>query len=251
MFKRGHPRPCLCRACADEWTPVPPARPAPPGTKERPAGPEVQEGSSRPAAESTFGSPAVGAVKALLDAKGSQERAIRLIDEAEAYAYVTAFTYDRQDLTDALIRARRRGLTVSVAVDKKNTLSGSTRDQLKRLKELEAHGAQVRVCNGSGYAEEYRAVGRAAVGGLGLQHSKTILTDQAALIGSTNWTTASRANVEVGVHVVLEAEARGELRARLDGVLAAGTPLKDAEVLAEQRTRSGSPVRRRSVPAQR
>ena len=90
-------------------------------------------------------------------------------------------------------------------------------------------------------------MGRAPVGGLGLQHGKVVLTDRVAFIGSCNWTTASRANVETGVLVVLAASEHKKLKDRLVEVLGAGIALKDAEVLAEQRHRSASPTRPRQA----
>ena len=186
----------------------------------------------------------MGTVRAVLDAVGSQEAGIRLIREAKSYVLLTAFTYDRPDVTDALVEARRRNVEVRIGVDRKSTLQGTTRDQLQRLKEIAAHGAEVRVCSGRSYSDEYRAVGRAPVGGVGLQHSKVVLTEQTAMIGSCNWTTASRANHEVGLLVVLNAEEHERLKARLCKLISEGEPLASAEILAEQRTRSASPTRR-------
>ena len=145
----------------------------------------------------------MGSVYAVLDAVKSQEEAIDMILHARSYVLLLAFTYDRPDVTEALVGARRRGVEVKIGVDRKSTLQGSTRDQLQRLKEMAAYGAEVRVCSGRGYGEEYRAVGRNPVGGLALQHGKVVLTESGALVGSCNWTTASRANHEVGVRMEL------------------------------------------------
>ena len=67
-----------------------------------------------------------------------------MVHAAEVYVILTAFTYDRADLTEALVEARGRGLEVLVAADRRMTLSGSTRDQLKSLKTL-ARGSRRRI----------------------------------------------------------------------------------------------------------
>ena len=187
----------------------------------------------------------VGTVVAVLDATGSQDAAKRLCQEARVYILVSAFSFDRADLADALVDARRRGVEVRVAVDKKMSLGGTTRDQMQVLKAMAANGVKVRVCQGRGYSEEYQAVGRRPIGGLGAQHSKTLLTEKGAVVGSTNWTTASRANVEVGLEVVLRKAEQEKLRMRLLEAFEAGTELFEAEVAAVQKSRSASPVRRR------
>ena len=82
------------------------------------------------------------------------------------------FTYDRQDVTDTLIRAVRRGLDVRVGLDRRFTLSGKCRDQLQRAKQLHAEGAKVKLLDGGSLSGEYRQVGR-AVGGLGIALRKS------------------------------------------------------------------------------
>ena len=65
----------------------------------------------------------------------------------------------------------------------------------------------MRTTQGLSIAEEYRAVGR-SVGGhiLGKQHSKTVLVDDWLLIGSCNWTTSSRSNLERDALIQLAGE---------------------------------------------
>ena len=130
----------------------------------------------------------VGRVLGVLDAVGSQEQALALIDAAESYVILMGFTYDRQDVTDALIRAVRRGLGVRVGLDRRFTLSGKCRDQLQRAKQLYAEGAKVKLLDGGSLSGEYRQVGR-AVGGLGIAHAKVLHSDKGTVIGSCNWTT--------------------------------------------------------------
>ena len=181
----------------------------------------------------------VGRVLGVLDAVGSQEQALALIDAAESYVILMGFTYDRQDVTDALIRAVRRGLGVRVGLDRRFTLSGKCRDQLQRAKQLYAEGAKVRLLDGGSLSGEYRQVGR-AVGGLGIAHAKVLHSDKGTVIGSCNWTTSSRANLETGLWVELDLVEARKLCLVLQGRLDAGVDLRDAEVAREQ-SRSVSP----------
>ena len=185
----------------------------------------------------------VGEVLAVLDARASQETAIRLVGAASVFIRMLVFTYDREDITEALLHAKRRGVDVRVGADKRWTLNGRTRDQLQRLQLMAAEGIEVRVIQGDSYAAAYHEVGRAAVGGRGLQHAKVVHTDQGTLIGSCNFTTASRANNEMGVEIKFSEAESESTKTKIDATLGEGLVLKDAAVLAEQRTRSATPTK--------
>ena len=175
----------------------------------------------------------------------SQEIAIRLIESAEQYARLLGFTFDRGDITEALKRARNRGVDVAGGVDRKWTLNGRTRDHLVRLKVLEVHGVVTRVVSGSSTAEEYHAVGRSVSDSVGILHAKAVHTDKGTLIGSANWTTSSRSNIELGVELALDDLAAAELKDYMSTVIDQGFAVTDAEVLAAQWSQSESPFRRR------
>jgi hypothetical protein len=187
----------------------------------------------------------IGTVVSIPGAQESHEVAIRLIDSAEQYVRLLGFTFDRVDVTESLKRAKSRGVDVAVGVDRKWTLNGKTREQLVRLKELDSHGVLTRVVVGGSIADEYRAIGRAGIEGMGILHAKAIHTDVGSLIGSANWTTSSRCNVELGVEVSLHDLAAAELKDYMTAVIEGGDTVMDAEVLAAQRSRSESVYRRR------
>eukprot|EP00969_Alexandrium_andersonii_P270238 11944986-Alexandrium_andersonii.AAC.1 len=52
----------------------------------------------------------LGVVKRILGALGSQTDALQLIDGARRSIRILAFTWDRQDLTEALAQARERNV---------------------------------------------------------------------------------------------------------------------------------------------
>ena len=112
---------------------------------------------------------------------------------------------------------------------------------MSRLQELASQGVDVRVLVGTAYDVEYRAVQRPTFGGVGLQHSKAVHTDVGTIVGSCNFTTASRANRELGVLLQLDAKEVEVQRRSMSTAIAEGMLLRDAEKLAEQRGHSPSP----------
>ena len=187
----------------------------------------------------------VGRVLAVLDAVQSQEVAKAAIVRAREYVLVMAFTLDREDLVQRLIEAKGRGCEIVVVADRNFTLSGKTRDQLQRLQQLESNGARVRLASGHSCRDEYTAVGR-KYSGKGIVHGKVVHTEQESIIGSCNWTTSSRSNVELGLHVVLNKVEATKVSTMIRQACDGGQPVGEAAVLAEQgRTRSASPIRGR------
>ena len=203
-------------------------------------GPPALGAGALPLAPLTKG---VGTVVEVLDSYGSQETAIRLVNQAEEFVLLLSFTFDREDLVEALVLARRRGVRVTVGSDKRWTLSGKTKNQLQMLLKLQAEGCEVRCLVGVSCGPEYRAVGRNPYNGLGLLHAKVVHTDVGSVIGSCNWTTSSRANIEVGVHVKLTSQESSRLSEEWAAQIEEGLPLREAAQLAEQRARSESPLR--------
>eukprot|EP00969_Alexandrium_andersonii_P133678 5911803-Alexandrium_andersonii.AAC.1 len=63
----------------------------------------------------------MGVVRAILGAHETQDNAQYLILRARHTIRVSAFTWDRKDLTTALIHAHRKGVRVRVGVDQGQT----------------------------------------------------------------------------------------------------------------------------------
>ena len=99
-------------------------------------------------------SPEQGKVMKFLDSISTHEEAIKLIDLAQEVVLFFAFTYDREDITDALLRAKAKGLEVKIGADRSNTLNGRTRNQLPKLQQLDAGGVEVNVVQGGAYAAD-------------------------------------------------------------------------------------------------
>jgi hypothetical protein len=143
-------------------------------------------------------------------ARQAHGAAVQLLGAAVkgSFVMILGFTFDRQDICDAAVAAHQRGGWVTVVLDKRMTLAGKTKEQLSRTHVLAAAGIIVRLYEGGSSHADYAAVGRSG-GWLGIQHAKGVLVDARAIIGSANWTTATRSNSEVSM-LVLATGAEGQ-----------------------------------------
>ena len=90
-------------------------------------------------------------------------------------------------------------------------------------------------------AAEYAAVGRAGPGHLaGIHHAKSLMVGNKVLVGSTNWTTSSRSNWELGVAVEVDAVFLPSVEEMFQAGWMAGTDLGMAQIAEAQRARSAS-----------
>lgn len=144
-----------------------------------------------------------------------------------------------------MVGARQRGVQVHVGCDRRFSLNGRCRDQEQSLRRLEAEGCHVRLLDGGPSAGFYREVGRGQ-GGRGIAHAKLVFADSMVVLGSCNYTTASRANLESGVLIELNAWGRSELDAVVSGRMERGVALLPA-LRDREASRSMTPRRARSV----
>eukprot|EP00969_Alexandrium_andersonii_P017496 765174-Alexandrium_andersonii.AAC.1 len=61
-----------------------------------------------------------------------------------------------------------------------------------------------------------------------MSHAKMVVADHSAIVGSCNWTTASRANNEVGALIGLNDDGRDRLESMVNEFMFYGMPLRDA-----------------------
>ena len=201
-----------------------------------------------------------GRVLSILPARQTHAMGSYLLDQALATGtkltiVLTACWYDLGDLTEKLIYAARMQHKVTAYFDHKATLGGTTRDQLVRLKELKSNGVRVRIAQGYNLSPVYEEVERKA-GGRGLLHAKTLLVGRHALVGSTNWTTSSKGNVEVSVLMALKKQGLTRYQtmlAHLDSIAQDLTEelIEEAERRKDERPRSRSVTPSRRYRANR
>lgn len=114
-----------------------------------------------------------------LDAKKNDVELIRLIDEASTSIYFAVYSFTKQNIADALVRAKQRGVVVEGITDT---------DQLAQDSQA-AVAAKLRAA-GIPYGVQKRSHG--------LMHIKALVTEKAYAIGSYNWTDAgTRYNDEI------------------------------------------------------
>ena len=132
--------------------------------------------------------PNMGALLSMCDGPQSHITAEYMIGSAEHSIYLSAFTFDHPKIVHALVSAVRRGVAgVTVYVDRDHTLSGTTVGMIDALNVLQKGGVSVFTTT--------------APTSHGCQHSKTLLCDQALLLGSANWTRSSSRNLELNALV--------------------------------------------------
>ena len=121
---------------------------------------------------------------------------IQLTRQADKFVYFAIYTFTRNDIKDALLAAKYRGLDVRGVTDREQYQN--TDLQKKIIDELRSNGIPV--------AEQDH---------MGIMHLKAIVTDKAYASGSYNWTSAAtNLNDEV-----LEIGADPAIRQQYESVL--------------------------------
>lgn len=104
---------------------------------------------------------------------------ISVIRGADKFVYFSIYTFTRQDIKDALLGAKYRGLDVQGLVDREQTQK--IEEQRKIIKELTEAGIPI-------YEQDHSAI----------MHLKTVVTEKQYASGSFNWTSsATNLNDEV------------------------------------------------------
>lgn len=96
----------------------------------------------------------------------------RTIEDADKFVYFAIYTFTREDIRDALLAAKRRGLDVRGIMDKNQSKAIDTQKAI--VKELKDAGIPI-VFNDHNY----------------IMHMKTVVTDKGYVSGSYNWTAAA------------------------------------------------------------
>lgn len=116
---------------------------------------------------------------------------INAIQNARIFVYFAVYTFTRQDIANALLAAKYRGLTVIGITDTQQYQTAS--GQKKLIDALRAHGIPVYEQNTSG-----------------IMHMKALVTEQAYASGSYNWTSAATTINDEVLEVSSDPIVRGE-----------------------------------------
>ncbi len=112
------------------------------------------------------------------DIQANQE-ITKVIQDADKFVYFAIYTFTREDIRDALLAAKYRGLEVRGIADKKQSFGLDAQEKI--IKELQEAGVEI-VFNDHSY----------------IMHLKTVVTEKAYVSGSYNWTaSATDSNDEI------------------------------------------------------
>ena len=140
-------------------------------------------------------------MRALMTGEQTLATASYMLDRCQERAILTCFTFDSMEVALSLGNAAERGRKITVYADRNHLIHGTTKFMVDRMKHLLDSGVSVRLVTGRS-GQVTGCSGNFS----GIQHSKTLLVDTHAIVGSTNWTNAARKNHEVSVLVSLEEE---------------------------------------------
>ena len=162
-----------------------------------------------------------GRVLAVMSSKECQSMAVRLISESRRHVTLSGFTFDSEEITQALRQAATLEKDVRVILDSTQVLKGTTKMMAKRCAELFSSGCKVHL-----------------VQDVGVQHSKTLSIDNRyAIVGSCNWTNSSRSNHEISVLLKLDAGVNTAIESKYEEMIKHSRPFKLEDAETGQTTR--------------
>ena len=159
--------------------------------------------------------PGLGSVERVLDAPAAKGLWLEMLGGASEGQAVElmAYTYDLEEVTLALVEARRRRAAVRVLLDARQALGTSTRAMRGMAQQLEAEGVAVRCRSGVSLSRIY---GQGRVPGNGSMHCKALRVGDQWALGSCNFSRSSQANVEVVALIALSAAGSDAVTKRFD-----------------------------------
>lgn len=126
---------------------------------------------------------------------------IEVVRDADKFVYFAVYTFTRQDIKDALLAAKYRGLTVAGLTDREQTKRVDQQEAI--IKELRDKGIPV-------YEQDH----------VGIMHLKVVVTEKAYASGSFNWTSAATNLNDEILEVGRDEELRKKYQAEVEKLLA-------------------------------
>ena len=107
-----------------------------------------------------------------LDKKQNDQALIDTIDSSRQYVYFAIYEFTKENIADALIRAKERGLDVQGIMDASQSQDGTQAGIIQKLRN-------------AGIPVEFQKHEK------GIMHLKMLVTDNAYALGSYNWTSSA------------------------------------------------------------
>lgn len=124
----------------------------------------------------------------------------KMIQDADQFVYFAIYTFTREDIRDALLAAKYRGLKVRGIVDKKQSFGLESQEQI--IKELQNAGVDI-VFNNHSY----------------IMHLKTVVTEKGYVTGSYNWTASATDSNDEILEVGYDEDVRKQYQKILEGII--------------------------------
>ncbi len=130
----------------------------------------------------------------------ANEEVTKMIQDADKFVYFAIYTFTREDIRDALLAAKYRGLEVRGLVDKKQSFGLDAQEKI--IKELQNAGVDI-VFNNHSY----------------IMHLKTVVTDKGFVTGSYNWTASGTDNNDETIQVGYDEDVRKQYEKTLRDII--------------------------------
>ena len=148
-----------------------------------------------------------------LDAKQNDQEIINVIENAHSYVYFAIYEFTKDNIAQALIAAKEKGINVEGITDRDNAM---TAEEAPIVKELQAAGISVETQQHTD----------------GIMHIKAVVTDNEYASGSYNWTSsATLVNDEV-LEVGTDKNTREQYETILKNILATNSTSTEVSATA-------------------
>lgn len=138
----------------------------------------------------------------------------KMIQDADQFVYFAIYTFTREDIRDALLAAKYRGLEVRGIVDKKQSFGLDSQEKI--IKELQNAGVDI-VFNNHSY----------------IMHLKTVVTEKGYVTGSYNWTASATDSNDEIIEVGYDEDVRRQYQKTLEEIISKYEALGQTEPLEQ------------------
>ena len=128
------------------------------------------------------------------------EEVTKMIQDADQFVYFAIYTFTREDIRDALLAAKYRGLEVRGLIDKKQSFGIDAQEKI--IKELQNAGVDI-VFNNHSY----------------IMHLKTVVTEKGYVSGSYNWTASGTDSNDEIIQVGYDEDVRKQYQQTLENII--------------------------------
>lgn len=139
------------------------------------------------------------------------EEVTKVIQDADEFVYFSIYTFTREDIRDAFLAAKYRGVEVRGIMDRKQSFGIDAQEKI--VKELQDAGVEI-IFNDHSY----------------IMHLKTVVTEKAFVTGSYNWTASGTDSNDETIEVGYDEDVRKQYEDTLERIMAKYKARQEAAV---------------------